>query len=137
MDDKIIRQWYQLGQMMVLIDYEFRMPIAYVNARLKETLYTHWTPEQEATLHEFVAHVGGKEQGFSYNPHNREEVETSLSQAMDWCEDEVGQPYRRLNRWQFILRILMIWKYEPVWQNGRIVAVKPKGSNLTLNGRNK
>lgn len=137
MDDKIIRQWYQLGQMMVLIDYEFRAPIAYVNARLKETLYTHWTPEQEANLHEFVGHVQGKEQGFTYNPHNKEEVEASLAQAMDWCEVEVGQPYRRLNRFQFLIRVLMFWKYEPVWQGRRIVAIKPKGSNLTIDGRMK
>lgn len=135
--DKIIRQWYQLGHQMVLIDYEFRMPIAYVDTRIREQGYTHWTPNQESALYEFVGHVSGMEQGFVFNPHNREEAETAMSEAMDWCEDRVGQPYRRLSRFEFWLRLLMFWKYEPIRKDGHVVAVKPKGSNMDLDGRTK
>ena len=121
-----IRGWYPLGNIVVLIDYELRGPVAFIEIRLKEESYTTWTPNQDLMLHEFVARTNLKSQVFNYNPHDVKDTNETLNKAMSWCETIVGPPCRRVNLLQFLIHAVMFWKYDLIWEGPFPIAIRAK-----------
>jgi len=124
--NKTARKWFRIGINMILIDFELRMPAAFIEFKIKEDNYSQWTPNQDADLHEIMAHVGSETKPFNYDPHDPNAINTATFKAIEWVETKLGPPILLLSFWGFLARALMFWKYKLIWENWRVTGLVPR-----------
>jgi hypothetical protein len=83
-------------------------------------------PNSDESTVKLIAYARSGEKEFTFNPHNEEESSQVMADAMNWCEDNTFPPISVLNKWSFVMKCLMFWKYDKIWHEGRLIGLKYK-----------
>jgi len=128
---KTKRHWFILGQynlMAVMMDFNMECPVAVVEHAVATEEASYLSPNQDSIFYKFIAKTNGQTKEFHYNPHNQEDKAKAIQCAIEWCESQVAPPVVFTANWLFYLKALMMWKYEAIWEDGKIVALRKKVS---------